>query len=80
MLRARVNKSQNLVDVIYGSFLKVMEGLFRQLTPCWQDEFHMGTHWLQAGGVFRKILDPFMNSLPDEPLPKFVFQFIPKID
>ena len=35
-----------------------------------QDVFHMGTHWLQAGGIFRKILDPFMNAQPDLPLKK----------
>ena len=28
----------------------------------------MGTHWLQAGGIFRKILDPYMNAQPDLPL------------
>ena len=28
----------------------------------------MGTHWLQAGGIFRKILDPFMNAQPNIPL------------
>ena len=33
-----------------------------------QDVFHMGTHWMQAGGIFRKILDPFMNAQPDLPL------------
>ena len=33
-----------------------------------QDVFHMGTHWLQACGIFRKIMDPYMNVLPDLPL------------
>ena len=28
----------------------------------------MGTHWLQATGIFRKILDPYMNAQPDLPL------------
>ena len=30
----------------------------------------MGTHWMQAGGIFPKIMDPYMNALPDQPLPK----------
>ena len=30
----------------------------------------MGTHWMQAGGIFPKIMDPYMNALPDQPLRK----------
>ena len=28
----------------------------------------MGTHWMQATGIFPKIMDPYMNALPEEPL------------
>lgn len=35
-----------------------------------QEAFHMGTHWMQAGGIFPKIMDPYMNALPDQPLRK----------
>ena len=27
----------------------------------------MGTHWMQAGGIFPKIMDEYMNALPDQP-------------
>ena len=30
----------------------------------------MGTHWMQAGGIFPMIMDPYMNALPDQPLRK----------
>ena len=41
-------------------------GLVPQLVL--KDVFHMGTHWMQAGGIFPKIMDPYMNALPDQPL------------
>ena len=37
------------------------------LSYCLQDVFHMGTHWMQAGGIFPKIMDEYMNALPDQP-------------
>ena len=30
----------------------------------------MGTHWMQATGIFPKIMDPYMNALPEQPLRK----------
>ena len=30
----------------------------------------MGTHWMQAAGIFPKIMDPYMNALPEQPLRK----------
>ena len=38
-----------------------------KLPYCFQDVFHMGTHWMQAGGIFPKIMDEYMNALPDQP-------------
>ena len=32
--------------------------------------FHSATHWLQACGIFKRILEPYMNKLKVEPLPK----------
>ena len=35
-----------------------------------QDLFHLAGHWLQATGVWKHHLDPYMNRLPLFPLPK----------